>query len=183
MGKVVLSASDIEKAKSYMPLLNKAAVARAMAPACVETVKLGTEDRLSPIPDRAQENTMTRERGLMGVFVRFYLNLEWEGWEEDILIPVNIYDDFMGSHIFGQLERMKSNARLRDKVFDMLSDYRRFQSMLGTEIATLIAHKNDVAARLLSVIYSQTTSESMSGAMEELERLKNEAKTRGDTNA
>ena len=58
-----------------------------------------------------------------------------------------------------QLDRFKSskNIQVRNKVYDILDDYREFYRMLGVEIAALVANKNDSLSRFLEYFKASIT--------------------------
>jgi hypothetical protein len=128
------------------------------------------------VPNRAEEDVLYSRRAAMGVFLRHYLNYEFEGWEEDIALPLNLYDQWAGSHVFNQLERLKSVAAVRDKVFDILADYKEFVKLLNNAIYTRINHQNDAVLRFNQMMESSTTPEAFQQAREELVKLAEEAK-------
>ena len=81
----------------------------------------------------------------MYYFLRRYLNLaiKEEDWND------SEYDFYASSHIFNQLERFKSgDVGIKNKVFDMLYDYKQLKSMLETEIYNLKEVRNSGLDRL-----------------------------------
>ena len=165
---VELGIVDIQRANDYIPLMTKGALAKMIAPACIEPVKIQADDG-TPLPDRYQENPVNKARGLMGVFIRYYLNIEFDGWAEDILIPANIYDKYAGSHIFSQIEKMKSVSACRDKIFNILGDYKQFTSMLNGEIFSQLSNANDAVGRMQMAMSTGMSPEALSEAMNALE--------------
>ena len=83
----------------------------------------------------------------MGVFVSCYLGIPYAG-DTDFQMAANEYDRWASSHIFNQLERMKSDKDIKDKVFDILDDYKDFQWAMRREIEILLGHRNDTVMRL-----------------------------------
>ena len=80
-----------------------------------------------------------------------------------------------------QLERMKGNAELRDKVFDILRDYRDLEKRLSTAVYNAMQVMNDPANRLLQKIQMDTSEQALEAQkknlddlMSELEKMKKE---------
>lgn len=176
MEKIVITGEMIDKAESYLPLARKLAIIEVITPLCISTVRLVDEKGEASVPNRAEEDVLYSRRAAMGVFLRHYLNYEFEGWEEDIALPLNLYDQWAGSHVFNQLERLKSVAAVRDKVFDILADYKEFVKLLNNAIYTRINHQNDAVLRFNQMMESNTTPEAFQQAREELIKLAEEAK-------
>ncbi|MEG2187266.1 MAG: hypothetical protein RR085_08060 [Clostridia bacterium] len=146
-GKIIITAEDIREAGDYIPITEKAALAQVLARACVLPIEIKDKNGLR-FPGRTEENVLAKERAVLGVFLSYYLHVKWENYKEDISAPVELYDLYMSSGLFNQLERLKGNPELRTKIFDILADYKCFCKMLNTEIFSLIGHSNDTVARL-----------------------------------
>ena len=80
------------------------------------------------------------------------------------------YDRYASSHILNQLERFKSNAELKDKVFDLLNDYRDFKKILDTEIFNEKEVRNDSVERLSAAISIVSNPENIAKMKDELEK-------------
>lgn len=140
----------IAKANDYIPLARKKAIAKATAEACLEevdriTADIATETQL-PLPQLYREECGAKPLYLMYFFLNDYLRLDIgdELSEED-------YDYYASSHIFNQLERFKSGEKgTKDKVFDILYDYKQLKQMLETEIYNLKESKNNSLERVQS---------------------------------
>ena len=91
---------------------------------------------------------------------------------DEWLLTEQEYDRWAAAHILNQIERMKSNASLRDKCFDLLQDYKTLEKMLNTEVYGLIRAMNDSVSRIIAQIQASTTPESMKNAMAQLEQSK-----------
>lgn len=138
----------IKKATSYIPLATKKAIATALADACLVAVdktteNIATETQL-PIPQLYKEECGAKPLYLMYYFLTEYLHIAVsdEFTEEE-------YDYYAGSHIFNQLERFKTaDKEIKDKVFDILYDYKELKKMLDTEIFNLKENRNDTLDRI-----------------------------------
>ena len=122
----------------------------------------------------------------MGIFARFYLKAEYDPTEDDFLMAADDYDRWAGSHVFKQIDRLRNSEKVRDKIFDILSDYRDFEKKLNTEIYSMLQLQNDPCSRLCAMMFMQTTPEAIKSAMTNLEESKKDLdkylKTRVDNN-
>lgn len=177
MEKITLTRADVENAHTYIPLKDKTALAETIARGCIVSVETSLTDdesgEVTALPSRAQEDMMTKRRALMGCLMCYYLRQPFDGWQEDICAPLDLYDQWAGSHVFNQLSRMKYSgaAGLRDKIFDLMEDYRELEKMVNGAIHTLLEHMNDPAARIVQMMNAQLTPESLKAAEAEMKRL------------
>lgn len=174
MERFVITPEMVKRANCYVDLLTKSAIAAQGAKQCVTTVHIQLENTAAPVPDRAQENVLVKARLMMGMLAAYYLKIPFEGQDDDLAMPLNIYDQWAASHVMNQLERMKSNAEVRDKVFDLLTDFKEWQKMLNTEIYALLKHRNDTCTRILEMMEKQSTPEAFQNAVGEIQRLQDE---------
>lgn len=175
-GKITLTEQTILNANDYIPLLEKQKMAETIAQKCVTAVKMtmaGNDGNKHALPNRFQEVQFLTSLYLMGIFAKLYLKIPYEGdndTREDnpyygLQMPANIYDRFAGSHVMNQLEHLKADKACRDKVFNILYDYRKLQRMLNAEIEIVLAHQNDVVWRLMASM-ELNVKEAMLGALE-----------------
>ena len=176
MEKIVITGEMIDKATSYLPLARKLAIIEVLTPYCINAVRLIDDAGVITVPNRAEEDVLYSRRAAMGVFVHYYLGEDFHGWEEDIAIPLDLYDQWGESHVFNQLERLKSVAAIRDKVFDIIADYKEFMKLLNNAIYNRINHQNDPVLRLNALMESASTPEAFQQARDELVKLAEEAK-------
>ena len=112
---------------------------------------------------------------LMGVLAHEYLHIPYEGDGtgkeiidyENLKMPANVYDQWGASHVLNQLEQMKTDRELREKVFDLLNDYKDFRWMLAHEIDILLGHNNDVVTRMMQAL-GASIKEMAADSMQEL---------------
>jgi hypothetical protein len=69
-----------------------------------------------------------------------------------------------------QLDRFKSskNIVVRNKVYDILDDYREFYRMLGVEITSLVANKNDGLSRFIDYFKASITPDMIKDVFSQL---------------
>lgn len=150
--KFIIDEKMIAEATDYIPLSMKKAIATAVAKECLVAVdktteNIATETQL-PIPQLYREECGAKQLFLMYYFLTEYLHIELKDdfGEED-------YDYYASSHIFNQLERFKSgNAEIKNKVFDILYDFKELKKMLDTEIFNLKESTNNGLDRVQSYI-------------------------------
>ena len=185
--KIVITPEIVKNATDYIPLMKKQEMAETIAQKCIVKVLMkytekgdGTDS--VPMPDRYQEYHMYTNLYLMGVLAHEYLHIPYEGDGtgkeiidyENLKMPANVYDHWGESHVMNQLEQMKTDRELREKVFDLLNDYKDFRWMLAHEIDILLGHNNDVVTRMMQAI-GASIKEMAADSMQELgETLQNE---------
>lgn len=178
--KIVITPEIVKNATDYIPLMKKQEMAETIAQKCIVKVLMkytekgdGTDS--VPMPDRYQEYHMYTNLYLMGVLAHEYLHIPYEGDGtgkeiidyENLKMPANVYDQWGASHVMNQLEQMKTDRELREKVFDLLNDYKDFRWMLAHEIDILLGHNNDVVTRMMQAI-GASIKEMAADSMQEL---------------
>lgn len=185
--KIVITPEIVKSATDYIPLMKKQEMAETIAQKCIVKVLMkytekgdGTDS--VPMPDRYQEYHMYTNLYLMGVLAHEYLHIPYEGDGtgkeiidyENLKMPANVYDQWGASHVLNQLEQMKTDREMREKVFDLLNDYKDFRWMLAHEIDILLGHNNDVVTRMRQAL-GASIKEMTADSMQELgEALQNE---------
>ena len=178
--KIVITQEIVKNATDYIPLMKKQEMAETIAQKCIVKVLMkytekgdGTDS--VPMPDRYQEYHMYTNLYLMGVLAHEYLHIPYEGDGtgkeiidyENLKMPANVYDQWGASHVLNQLEQMKTDRELREKVFDLLNDYKDFRWMLAHEIDILLGHNNDVVTRMMQAL-GASIKEMAADSMQEL---------------
>ena len=166
----------MQEAETYVPISKKAEFVHYCAERCFDKLNITAasgNDTLSAMPPMWKENSELKARYMMGGLLKLYLKQEAQTDENDEwLLTEQQYDRWAAAHILNQIERMKSNASLRDKCFDLLQDYKTLEKMLNTEVYGLIRAMNDSVSRIIAQIQASTTPESMKNAMAQLEQSK-----------
>lgn len=166
----------MQEAETYVPISKKAEFVNYCAERCFDKLDITAtsgNDTLSAMPPMWKENSELKARYMMGGLLKLYLKQEAQTDENDEwLLTEQEYDRWAAAHILNQIERMKSNASLRDKCFDLLQDYKTLEKMLNTEVYGLIRAMNDSVSRIIAQIQASTTPESMKNAMTQLEQSK-----------
>ncbi len=160
--KFIITDEMIRGAESYIPYVDKLTIVAETAEACLEPVDratdaIATETQL-PIPQFYKERSGAKQFFLMYYFLTRYLHVEIEAaaWGDEE------YDYYASSHIFNQLERFKSgDAGIKNKVFDLLYDYKQLKSMLEVEIYDLKKTRNSALDRLQDSISLFATPENV----------------------
>ena len=178
--KIVITPEIVKNATDYIPLMKKQEMAETIAQKCIVKVLMkytekgdGTDS--VPMPDRYQEYHMYTKLYLMGVLAHEYLHIPYEGDGtgkeiidyENLKMPANVYDQWGESHVLNQLEQMKTDREMREKVFDLLNDFKDFRWMLAHEIDILLGHNNDVVTRMMQAL-GASIKEMAADSMQEL---------------
>ena len=166
----LITTEILDKAKTYMPLAEKIANAMEISqivftkPEEEENEKSHIEVALDTIGFRAvaRESTIAKHIHLLYHFLRFYLGVEFD--EEH---PFD-YDVYAESHILNQLERFKANAEYRDKVFDLLYDYKEFKKIVEAEIYNEKCERNDFLRRFNDELSANSDPKALLKLVDEL---------------
>ena len=122
------------------------------------------------MPPMYGENGVIRSRYLLSALLRFYFRVDYEPVETDgFILALDDYDRWAANHPLNTIERMKSNAALKDKAFDLLADYRELERLLNNEIRKLSAAYNDTVSRLVAELSGNMTPEAIE-AFDDLQR-------------
>lgn len=175
MGKNTFKVTEeiLKNASDYIPLSRKILLAKTIARFCIEKSKTAAQNEKGleflALPTLWVDDLETKSLYTMSVLLTEYLKIQ---------IPEDFtdenYDQYASTHILNQLERFKSNVILKDKVFDLLNDFRDFKKLLDTEIFNEKEVRNDPIARLSAAISIVSNPENIKKMQEELERTANE---------
>lgn len=173
-----LTRDMIAAARAYLPLAEKAAFAADTAAKCCDVasakISIGDTSELM-VPDMRVENPALRQRYLMGALYAKYFMVSFEPVEgTDCLLSQDDYDRAAATFPLNQLERFKSDAAIRDKVFNLIRDYKDLERMVSAEINNTLAINNDVVMRLALSLSMSITPE----ALQQLSNAENELKER-----
>ena len=154
--RINITPEMLEKASDYIPLLERQEMLESIARVCVVKVKMevkltGSTETVS-MPERYQEHRIMTKMCLMGVLALKYLHVDYDGDDRSLQMPANIYDQWAGSHVLNQIEKLKSDKTVGEKAFRILKDYRDFCNDLYREIDILLGHQNDVVYRLMDAM-------------------------------
>lgn len=170
----------ILNATLYVPIAKKSALAQTFAEDCISKVeiKLNGDDASSILPPRYQENPMMKSLYGMMTLLSEYLHMMPTDDNGNVSMDAATFDEWGEASIMNQLDRMKSskNQEIRNRVYDILDDYREFYRMLGVEISSILANKNDMLSRFMQYFQSEITPDLMKGLMDNLTSVMQEAK-------
>lgn len=183
---VKITAEMIKNAETYIPLIEKAKLAEDISRKCVKVVEFAYTPtdggETIPMPPGAQEVPFLTNLCLMGVLVSRYFK-QGEDWADDVQMPLNVYDEWAGSHVMNQLERLKGNKAVADRVYDLLYDYRDFRWMVRQSVESRVAQGSDIVSRMhqmLSLSAMDVSPEMLEKTMEELESFQQKHQGKGD---
>lgn len=159
MAVITITESDLAKASTYVPIEAKNGIARIVATFCVEPV-----DGTGAVPVY-RENRKLRQMFLMGILAELYLHRDYHiqkvtvdetGEEQDVrlLMQLSDYDEWAESHVINQLERLKKDKtkKVSNTVYDLLYDYKLFESMIFGAIRDELEARNDPLRRAAAVL-------------------------------
>lgn len=163
----VITKEMIEKANTYMPIEEKISLSKIIAEKCVDIIP---QSRKNPISDRANkilslplpegELPSLKSMLTLSVLLGFYLDIDIDTENKNAMTFAS-YDEYANSHPLNQLDRLKSNAEIRDKVYDLVADFKEFKKMVDTEIYNIRAYRNDPLVRLAATVGLYLTKENL----------------------
>lgn len=179
--RLVINEAVLRDSTTYVSLRIKEAMVNELAEQCIDRVELATKTtsgRNEPMPPFYRENEGRTSRCLMGVFVKYY----FKGWEPKVevaklMLSEAEFDYYAGNHIFNQIERLEQSARdpeIKNRIADMLSDYRDFERRFKTAIQSAIRINNDSCNRILATITLLGTPEAVQEACKAAEKARAE---------
>lgn len=176
--KVEITAEDIQNATTFTSLSIKEVVARAIARLCIEPVEIISDDG-EPLPTMFRENRKLRQQFQMGILANLLgreITLQKlkirtdDGVEEKALawcMDEDEYNEWAGSHVINQLERLKKGAdkELANRVFDFLYDYKAIEMMISGAIRDELEAHNDLFNRAMQYFSVTATNAAMGELM------------------
>ena len=174
------------KAEDYLPLAEKARIAQEIAYCCVNSISYQIEVARAKVdvPDYHGRNTALKERFLLGALFQKYLKIAFEPVEKtEFLFSLDDYDRAERLHPMNALERFKSDAETREKVFDLLRDYKTLWEMTRTALDDLVAAQNDPVQRYLSAQAMAVTPEALQALTDAEEQLRDRLESLKTTGA
>ena len=190
---ITITQEEILKAKDYLPIRHKAAMASMMAKLCVRVVENPASTADEPLPDYCVEDRMMRQQCLMGVLAKWYLRRDYEMQklefidsqgkkqerEVNFCMTADALDEWCESHPMNQLERLKKEKRVANKVYDLVYDFKAFENMLLGAIQDELKARNDPALRMAQILAVQVTPEAMKENLKALEEYRDALEGKG----
>lgn len=174
------------KAEDYLPLWEKARIAGEIAMQCVNSIsyQIDVGGVKVDAPDFHGRNIPLRERHLLGVLFQKYLGIGFSPVEgTEYLLSLDEYDQAAKQHPMNALERFKSDPETREKVFDLLRDYKTLCEMTRTAIEDVVAAQNDPVQRYLSAQAAAITPEALDALTKAEGQLREQIETLKQTGA
>ena len=176
MEPFILSREIVESAVTYLPVREKMKMIDECLDGCFDIVNVKAENggESVALPPMNKENSLRKARYLLSILAIRYLKIPVETEEKNpSLITEAEYDRLISSHIYNQLERAKSDKELKDRVFDIMADYKDFEKRLNTEIYGFLQIMNDPASRILSALGEAGSSAIFEEAKSGMEQVMN----------
>lgn len=189
---VIITPEDVAKAKSYIPVGEKKRVSQGIAFFCCEAAAPELPESMKDMPTlpfMVQEDRKLRLQFQMGLLAD-YLGMEYP--EEIAIVPTEDgenaeqplghcmaeeeYDRWAASHVVNQLERLKKakGSEVSDKVFDILYDWKLYESMISAAIRDFMDQRNNSLNRGLEYISKFASEEVAQSMMKSLMQSKEE---------
>ena len=173
----VVTKDILKGAISYMPLKTKVEIAKDIADNCLKDIDTDEQNKIGEsiiaLPHLKGEDLAIKNVLLLGQLLTYYFHLDIHDKDSDgnDLDPFVIYDYFCEGHLLNQIERFKSDPEVKDKVFDLLADYKEFKKIVDTEIYNRKSNTNDPIPRLSAAIAVMTSKDTLTAIIEEIQRL------------
>lgn len=185
MGKIIITEEILKNARDYIPYAEKKRFLDDCAGRCFDRLEISADGGagLVAMPPMYKKNPFLVRRYMTAAVVMLYLQLpcapadrKKDAW----MISLDKYDEIAASHIFNQLDRLKSKVSsqvYKDKIFDMIADYRELEKMMNDEIYALLQVMNEPITRMLASIQLTATPDSLRSAAEQLKNVRDELET------
>lgn len=173
--KKIITKEMMLNARDYLPLAQKEEWAQSCAEKCIDhlAITVGEEE----MPPMYAVNTGLKSRYLMSALIGFYFNKEFDS--DDAPMSVASYDEWAEAHPLNQIERLKADASLRDKCFDLLSDYKDLEKRLASRIGSFLTVQNDPVLRQSQ--YTASQMKEIPALLEKLQALQKKGELDGST--
>lgn len=155
----------IKYAKSYIPITEKQEIARQIAKASIENLKVDDVNK-GILPELVGENMGMKEMLLLQAFLGNYFDIKAEKYAD------TFYDEYNSDNVYNQLQRFKSNTELRDKCYDILDDFKLLKKMVSSEINNIKIVENDTLGRFMLSMSIGSDPETLKNALKDLSELK-----------
>lgn len=188
---ITISAEDIKNARTYMPLEVKDRVAVQIAEWCVQPDKPDAQHPAEDAPPLYHEKRGLRHLLMMGVLARYYLGRDFDSEDVTVTdadghevdkIPVDYYmsipayNEWASSAVMNQMERLKKNKEISDRVYDILYDFKAFENMVYGAIRDEVERRNDLILRASAYFAGSVSPEDLKSMVDELEEIQNRVK-------
>ena len=172
------TAETIINAESYVPLAKKVEFINYASERCFTSLKITSNPETAQakvMPSMYKINAALKSRYLLGAFLKLYLKEEYVPVEGDEwLLSQDDYDNYKSGHLFNEMNRFKSNNEIRDKVFDILSDFKELTTMFEEELAGSLHALNDVVSRIYIAFTEMVTPDQVSEMLNDINQSKDE---------
>lgn len=172
------TAETIINAESYVPLAKKVEFINYASERCFTSLKITSNPETAQakvMPSMYKINAALKSRYLLGAFLKLYLKEEYVPVEGDEwLLSQDDYDNYKSGHLFNEMNRFKSNNEIRDKVFDILSDFKELTTMFEEELAGSLHALNDVVSRIYMAFTEMVTPDQVSEMLNDINQSKDE---------
>lgn len=172
------TAETIINAESYVPLAKKVEFINYASERCFTSLKITSNPETAQakvMPSMYKINAALKNRYLLGAFLKLYLKEEYVPVDGDEwLLSQDDYDNYKSGHLFNEMNRFKSNNEIRDKVFDILSDFKELTTMFEEELEGSLHALNDVVSRIYMAFTEMVTPDQVSEMLNDINQSKDE---------
>ena len=178
--RMEITKQRLEYARTYVPLREKEAWVAENAEKCFDRLSITSGD--DEMPPMYQINTGLKSRYLMqALAVLYFGGSQYSDEKDPAMMSEQGYDDWAGSHLFNQLERLKRDPEIRDKCFDLLTDFRDLEKRFSAQLNSLLAVQNDPVMR--QSVYAAAQMKSLPDILAQIRAMQNGEENDGGESA
>lgn len=171
MDYIEITKEMLMEANDYVANAAKEAWAGENAPKCFDRLAITADNE--PMPPMYMINAGLKARYLMALFAGAYMRQKYEADEKDPAMMTDAeYDRWAGSHVFGQIDRWKHDAEVRNKCYDLMADFKDVEKRFSSQLNGLLAVQNDSVLRQSQ--YMTTQMSELPKVIEQLKELQEE---------
>lgn len=169
-----ISREMMETARDYMPLGIKKELAESIARLSVKDIDVAPQNKIGEellaYPRLKGEDAVLKEVLLMNTLLGFYFDITLDEKKD----TYELYDEYNEKNLLNQINRWKADVELKDKCFDLLDDFKKFEKFVNSEIRNIKDSENDILARFTAAIQTYSDPETIKNAVAELQKTGDE---------
>lgn len=153
-----------DRATDYVPVAEKQRFVDDVVVRCFDPLTVAGVSGVEEMPPMYKENSFRRNKYLAGALVMLYLGEDFSPVSDDDpwMMTDEFYDFFSSAKPIAQIERIRRTSKdnaIKDKCFNLISDYKELRDLLNSEIHGLMKAMNDTLSRYQMMTAAQVTPE------------------------
>lgn len=171
-----ITEQDIRNAATYIPIGEKSEFVQYIGDnRCLQAFNISYGD--DALPPMFREDHELKSRYMLTALLKMYLKQNVETLEDDEwLMTRDEYDRWCGGHLMNTIEHFKANKELRDKIYNMMADYKDLEKRVNLELYGRLNVMNDILLRAVQMLGSQITPDNLMSMSKTIEDMQGELK-------